>query len=774
MSDPFLYLEDLEKAVPKPPASIGDQDKAPSGKATLSGIGKPQATPKASAGAKLSATNTMPKPPASIGDQGGKAPSAQTTLNQKSPVPSPTANAKAMASGGEWDYWEGSGAPTGAGWERGPKGGWRRPAGMGGGGSGETESLLEEMKTPQQEAKDVTAAQSSPKKTVSSGQDAGPVSSSAAKIEQAKRFEVSWPTDEDKATPEFKAQWAKQEAEDKRKAAKKDVSSKDSSKRSPEQQIDDMLREKKPGPGKPDTQFATTAVRTAAHKEVQAAAGEEEAKQALFGGGESDAPVEEKKGPGQRKADLARAKDRRETLANTKPEGKAKEAYEAMDAKDYEKAAQILKENISGTNDWHLLEAQQEFKKRMRTTPTGHLERTKEARDKREAAKKLKNAAEKQVKEELASQAKEGEKPKKPSNAEIEKRAQIMEMELDSHRQSAKNLLQNVQAHMELEQDPEERAKIEKFASVLEAQSNFEGELTSSDKDILKMAQQVAKHRGINKPPKDEQQQPQRKAPPKVNYGRVFDQARAAGEQIGGAAATLEGGGELATSAINYTSSGAVRGGHHLLSSKGEKKAADSAAKKAPKKGAEVEQSSMKTEKSLGIYLDLQKAVQTGTPHGHTTPSEDRARIKHESSYAKRPVGVANEGIVTEDDEDKGKDWKHADEDSVQTSVNQKLEAKEKDGEKEEEKEEVTKSLGPDPLAMLKSLNSEVQTELRRVLPTDLESTFMIEVLDYDPIVVSKGQASIRGKDRHRFNEWAHERLSKSISSLHERVGLNE
>jgi len=592
MSDPFLYLEDLVKAeVPKPPGNIGDSAKPTSARMTLAG--GPKATPKPSSKAQAIASGV----PKNIGDQ-GPAPSGSTILNQASSNPAPSPAAR-NAAGGDWEYWEGGGTPTGNGWERGPKGGWRRPAGMGAAGD-TAESLIEEMKTPDQEAKEQTTDQQASKKTVSSGDNDGPVSSSAAKIEESKQAAATPPASEE--------------------------------------------------------------------------------------------------------------------------------------------AKKIAKEGSADS--------------------------------KRKAAAKIHKEAEKQVKEEAASQAKEGEKPKKPTNKEIEKKAQMLEMEADNHRQSAKNMLQNVQAHMELV-DPETREKLEKIAGYLEEQSNIEGEIGQQDKDILKMAQQAVKHHKADKPPKPEEQGPGRKAPPKVNYGRVFDQARAVGDQVGGAAATLEGAGELASSAINYTSSGAVRGGHHLLGSKGEKEATESATKQAPKKGAEVEQSSMKTEKSLGIYLDLHKAVQSPNI-GHTTPSDERARLKHEASYAKRPVGVANEGIVTEDDEDKGKDWKHADEDSVQTSVDQKLEAKEKDGEKEEEKEEVTKSLGPDPLAMLKSLNSEVREELRRVLPTDIESTFMIEVLEYDPIVVSKGQASIRGKDRHRFNEWAHARLSKSISSLHERVGLNE
>lgn len=587
MSEPLLYLEDLVKAETPAPS--------PKAKAIASGVPK---TPKPSSKAQAIASG-----PAKVGDLGLPPPPAQQTLKQGSipKTPAPSAGAKAAATQ-KYEYWSGSGTPPASGnWERGPEGGWRRPEGSGGGGTGEAETLLEEMKTPKQEAKDATRAQQSPDRTVSSGEDSGPVSSAAAKIEEAKQAAATPPASEE--------------------------------------------------------------------------------------------------------------------------------------------AKKIAKEG-----------------------------KTDDADKERKAKAKLHKEAEKQAKEEAASQAKEGEKPKKPTNAEVEKKAQMLEMEADNHRQNAKNMLQNVQAHMELA-DPETKAQLEKIVGYLEEQSNLEGEVSQQDKDILKMAQQAVKHHGVDKAPKDEEQKPGRKAPPKVNYGRVFDQARAAGEQIGGAAATLEGGGEVAVSAINYGSSGAVRGGHHLLGSKGEKKAADSATKKAPKKGAEVEQSSMKTEKSLGIYLDLQKAVQP-SHFGNVTPTEERARIKHESSYAKRPVGVANEGIVTEDDEDKGKDWKHADEDSVQADVDQKLKAKEKD--EEEEEKEVTKSLTPNPISMLKSLNSEVREELRRVLPTDLESTFMIEILEYDPIVVSKGQASIKGKDRHRFNEWAHNRLAKSISSLHERVRVNE
>jgi len=386
-----------------------------------------------------------------------------------------------------------------------------------------------------------------------------------------------------------------------------------------------------------------------------------------------------------------------------------------------------------------------------------------------ESEKKIRAEAEKQLKEEAKSAAGEGEKPKKPNQEQIKKMAQKLSMEADNHRQSARNMLENVQAHAERETDPERKEQLEKIAGYLEEQSNIKGDIGNQDKDILKMAQQAVKHHGANKPPKDEEPKEQVSNKPKYNYGAAFDSGRALGEQVGGAAATLEGGGAFVPTVVNYGGKGAVQGGHHLLRGDGKKAASEAAPKKAPTKGAEVEQSSMKTEKSLPLYLDLDILKAVSSPNiGNTTPSESRARIKHESSYAKRPVGVANEGIVTEDDPDEGKDWKHDDANAVETSVDQKL--KEKETDEEETEEETEKALLADPSSLLKSLNTEVRTELNRVLPSANETSFMVNVLHYDPTLVAKGQKHIMGKDRHLFNEWMQGRLSKSISSLTERI----
>ena len=103
---------------------------------------------------------------------------------------------------------------------------------------------------------------------------------------------------------------------------------------------------------------------------------------------------------------------------------------------------------------------------------------------------------------------------------------------------------------------------------------------------------------------------------------------------------------------------------------------------------------------------------------------------------------------------------------TVSDDLDEKLKFKK---EEEDEEKDAEKSL-PNPTDFLKSLNHEVREELKMFLPNDMETAFMVDILDYDPILVSKGQMSIKGKDRHRFNEWAQERLYKSIDSLNERV----
>ena len=249
------------------------------------------------------------------------------------------------------------------------------------------------------------------------------------------------------------------------------------------------------------------------------------------------------------------------------------------------------------------------------------------------------------------------------------------------------------------------------------------------------------------------------------NLRERFNAGRVAGTRVGEAAADAQAGGYLLSAGVEYGVGGAIAAGQNLLrpgnrtTTSAPKK---TTSRKKPTTGAEVEQSSMK---SLPIYLDLQKAIQMPNAGG-STPDDKRARAQHISSYAKQPVGVANEGIVKEDDPDKGKRWAKDDDNSVQAEVDNELAVKKKD-EEEEEEVKVNKAIH-----MLKSLNSGIREEVSKSVPNSLEASFMVEELGYDPLRVSKGLMFIKGRDRHRFNEWAHNRLSKSIASLAEVSGL--
>jgi hypothetical protein len=178
----------------------------------------------------------------------------------------------------------------------------------------------------------------------------------------------------------------------------------------------------------------------------------------------------------------------------------------------------------------------------------------------------------------------------------------------------------------------------------------------------------------------------------------------------------------------------------------------------------------MKTEKSLELYLDLDmiKAVQSPNV-GTSSTTGSRAKMKHEASYDKRPAGIASAGLVTKEDPDQKKKTSGGGE-TVSEDIDEKLKFKKEEEEDKDKDTEKSLVAAPNPTEFLKSLNHEVREELKMFLPNDMETNFMVDILEYDPILVSKGQLSIKGRDRHRFNEWAQERLHKSISSLNERV----
>ena len=654
MSDPYLYLEDLVKAeVPKPPKNIGGGS-APSARQTLAG--GPKATPKASSGAKAIAQGV----PGDIG--GGAAPPAAQTLKQANPNPPVSPNAKAVASGVEWEYYKGSGTPPAeGGYEQSPTGKWRRPVGSGGKGtSGEAEGLIEGMgeeAKAKEAAKDESTQlineitkQEPEKRLVSSGKEAGPVGSSAAKIEESKRAAANGG-----APPPVSA--GAKEAVASKKAAKKEAAS-----------------------AKKDT--------AASIKEI-----EDHIK-----AGESD------------KANSAL--------------GKLYESRADMQPDDRKKLDSVIEK----------------------------------------MAKQSVAAGEKKAKADKL----EGKTPKDDKDKPVPVTSPEMEMERDVHKQQVQELVDSIKTNMDsgMVADEAKAKQLENVIDVLEKQANMKDMPTQEEKKAFSTARKAAGEYG--KKPKEADSEEQVAAEPKkTNYAAKFNSGMEAGTRIGHAAATTAGAGGIASTTIDYASSGAVNAGHHLLSG-GKVEAPASSAAKAPKKGAEVEQSSMKTEKSLELYLDLDliKAVQSPNI-GTSSPSGSRAKMKHEASYDKRPAGIASAGLVTKEDPDQKRKTSGGGE-TVSEDIDEKLKFKKE----EEEETDTEKSLvtTPNPTEFLKSLNHEVREELKMFLPNDMETAFMVDVLDYDPILVSKGQMSIKGKDRHRFNEWAQERLYKSISSLNERV----
>lgn len=399
--------------------------------------------------------------------------------------------------------------------------------------------------------------------------------------------------------------------------------------------------------------------------------------------------------------------------------------------------------------------------------------------------KKLDSIIEKMAKQSVAAEEKkakadklEGKTPKDNKDKPVPVTSAEMEMERDLHKQQAQEVVDAIKAHMEAGDVDETKTKqLETVLTVLEKQAGMKAMPTKEEKKALSTARKAAGEYG--KKPKEvasteEEAGAKEQKAKGPNYAQMFNAGRGAGSALGAAAATAQGAGGLASGSINYASQGAVQAGHHLLSGgvdAGAKESATveaSSAKKAPKKGAEVEQSSMKTEKALELYLDLDmiKAVQSPNV-GTASHSGSRAKMKHEASYDKRPAGIASAGLVTKEDPDQKRKTSGGGE-TVSEDIDEKLKFKKE----EEEETDTEKSLvtTPNPTEFLKSLNHEVREELKMFLPNDMETAFMVDVLDYDPILVSKGQMSIKGKDRHRFNEWAQERLYKSISSLNERV----
>lgn len=375
----------------------------------------------------------------------------------------------------------------------------------------------------------------------------------------------------------------------------------------------------------------------------------------------------------------------------------------------------------------------------------------------------------------------EAAKEKIRENTEAPNSPEGVQMQ-QAFKNESKTLADNIRHHLEnSELDDDKRSQLENTLKILDSHSELTGLPSKEQKQAQSTAKKLAGEHG--KPPKepkgDKVPQEKKKRPTPVR--QWMGAGYRAGQAAGQAATTPEAAGG-AVEAPAYAARGAAGFGHHLLHNRNvdkENAEAKKQAKKTPKKGAEVEQSAMK---SLDLYIDLKKAGGQGPMGTTNTPTPERAKVKHEASYAKQPTGVANEGLV-QDNEDENEDEKiekkfkskaqqkymyaAAERGDIDEDVVEEFSDKTKNFKKLPE--HIKKSFAP-ASEMLKSLNQKISEEIRAATPSSLEAEFMVDVLGYNVSEVRKGLCFIKGRDRHRFNEWAAERLSKSISNLQQRL----
>lgn len=314
-------------------------------------------------------------------------------------------------------------------------------------------------------------------------------------------------------------------------------------------------------------------------------------------------------------------------------------------------------------------------------------------------------------------------------------------------------LKETIQAHLDSGQlAPEDENKLQNILESLSSLENKEHVPTKEQQAQLKELTKLAGDHGKKPPEGDEQPgqaepvEPTTTKTPLPQLSHLFERGRVAGQAAGRAAETSETAGSLGAQAITYASQGAVYTGHKLLK---EESKADTAQDRADRKnrGSQVGQSSM-AEKSFGLFLDLEKAG-IGQSSGVVPETGKRTKIKDLSSYDRQPVGVTGES-ASPDRADVGGKWKHGDdEDSVSSEVDSEL--------KKEEK--VEKSI-----ELLKSLNNTIHD--LKTIPSPVEMEFLTDVMGFRKSDILKGLVVLKGKDRHRFNEWVIDRLNKSLPSL--------
>ncbi len=190
-------------------------------------------------------------------------------------------------------------------------------------------------------------------------------------------------------------------------------------------------------------------------------------------------------------------------------------------------------------------------------------ERAKKQYDDRKAELKTQKpkAADWKAKEKEAAQAEED--IPKPPTTDLER------AEVTGHTSKAKELMDNINSHIDSGELSDE--DLNHLSSIRDAMAEHQSLTTipsKNHKTDLKLAQGLAGEHG--KKPYEEAAAPKAAAQPRRAAGgqgvmSAFQSGRVAGEQIGEAAGSQEGGGAIGSAAITYAAQGAVSAGGHFL-----------------------------------------------------------------------------------------------------------------------------------------------------------------------------------------------------------------
>lgn len=158
----------------------------------------------------------------------------------------------------------------------------------------------------------------------------------------------------------------------------------------------------------------------------------------------------------------------------------------------------------------------------------------------------------------------------------------------------------------------------------------------------------------------------------------------------------------------------------------------------------------------MKLYLnDINKAIASTPNVSQDEEDEKQSTLAYDHSYTTVHPGVSGASDLP-DKPDQGKKWKEEGE-----TVEDEVESKRKELTQESKQNKVTKAT-----ETLNDFNKSMSYHLSILRPNDLEVYFLTEILGYEEEDVYKGLATIRGKDRHRFDQWLCSRLTKSIDDI--------